>query len=598
MNQLGSLNGPSPLNALKDLKAKSKKAPERSAPGGPDKPDSTFADLVQQNEPKVAPRKSVADKATDRTEKAEKSERTEKPDRKEENKKASKDAQPDQNIDPAKAEKGSATKKERAMLEFMDSMESELGIPPTEIVAAMALLKPSDYVKPPEETAQQVIENLDLPADEQDKALALYMAFLQQSKTSEMKPDQMFNPQALVAQQMPTQGRDLLTPDQRREKLSQSLDAMNSKFFRTSPLSKGEDASSALGQSSEREGKIALPAGMEALEPIPKAKQPFLTELEMEALSEKLPTAPTETPALMKPDLGKMKAKSEKSTPDDFFALGALKAQMGEGLKAQGKSSLEPEVATKPGEALPEMKIEAGQSQADSGSSELFSQTSQQPKEKGEMTGRKVSADDFFPQLGLGGALKSESPASLNALVSKEALAGPNQQLNVDKLANQAQIITFKGGGEAIVKLTPEGLGEVRMKVLVMDGKVSLEMATETKEAKKLIESSLGDLRASLAGHKLSIDQVKVDVGNQASTDSQSQKQMDTKPDLNQGKQFMSQFRDEMSGRRDQFVEMPGIRSYQAKRQGPDPIGAAPEVSAANRRSLSPGRGQRMNLVA
>lgn len=582
MNQLGSLKGPSGLEALKELKVSSKKAP----PGrSPEKPDSSFADMIQQNEAKISPRKSVEDnRSTERNQKAERPEGKE-------DRKGSKEAQFDQKVDPGKAETKGVTKKERAMLEFMDSMESELGIPPTEIVAAMAQLKPSDIVKAPEETAQQVIKNLDLPPEDQGAAMALYMAFLQQSKAADSKSEQMFIQQPMVAGQP---GTIPLTAEQRREKLNQSLDVMNQKFFMQGPKS-------SLSTSEGRAGELEIPAGMELVDSGSKAKQPFLTEMEMEALAETRAQMPDPKAGdLLKPDMAKQASLKEganaKTAPDDFFALGALSAQMGENRPIQTKGELPPEnQAAIQAENVSSQIVQTGEQQTfdqENG----FGQATDDFADKAKLTGKspKVSADDFFPTLGLSAQGKMDGPQSLNAVVAKE---GPQAQMNIEKLADQAQMIVFKGGGEAVVKLNPDGMGEVRLKVLVQDGKVNLEMATETKEAKKLIESSISELRNSLAGHKLTIEQVKVDVGNQASTDSQNQKSMDARPDLNQGRQFMSQFRDEMSGRRDSFIEMPGLKGYQPKRSQPDPIGAAPEVSSASR-SLSPGRGQRMNLVA
>lgn len=611
MTQLGSMNGTSSLKDLTDLKAKSSKPLQARSP---EKPDSSFADLIQRQDTKITPRKPVDEvKSAERPEKAEKRDGTE------EKSKASKDAQIDQNNDPGKADKGEKKNvREKAMLEFMDSMESELGIPPTDIVAAMAELKPSDLTKSPEETAQQVIQNLDLPPEEQGKALALYMAFLQQSKAADLKPDQMFiqkNGDDLASQ---IQGMDKLSAEQRKDKMSQSLDSMNNKFFlqdaagsqrtleaRQAEAQKLQALRDKLGMDSPdaKPGALEIPLGMELQKPetldIPKAKQPFLTELEMEALAEKPAMTPDQA-NVMKAALEKLKGKAEKANPDDFFAIGALKAQMQEGLPQNVRSAKDQNAQPVSTEMGP-VQVQANNTQGDSQNlSDMFAKSEsgndQAVSAKSTKTAGKVTADDFFSHLGMGSASKSESPQTLNAVVAKNE--GPSTA-NLEKIADQAKLISFKGGGEAVVKLNEEGLGEIQLKVHVKDGKVNLEMATETKEAKKLLESSMSELRSSLAGHKLSIDQVKVDVGNQTSSDSQKQQQsMDARPDLNQGKQFMSQFRDEMSGRRDQFFEMPGIRSYQTKRQTPDPIGAAPEVGAASRKSLSPGRGQRMNLVA
>lgn len=585
MSQLGSMNGPSNLETLVDVRTK-----QRSPVNGrkPEKPDSTFADLVNRPEVKAPNSKEVPDRAGRGAEKSEKTERADKAievnsEAETNEKTGSKEAQSVQKSDPGQAvTRPSGTKREKAMLEFMDSMESELGIPPHEIVAAMAQMKPSDFAKPPEETAEQVIENLDLTPEGAQRALALYTAFLHQSKTASStdKPivESMFN-----IPNRPTMGKsDLVSKDvlsgaqktlESKQQLNQSLDVMNKKFFMQDRELGAQEA---------------------------PAKMPFLTEMEMEALEETRNSSAA--PPLPAVDL-KAQTKLAKNegqaalSPEAFFQLGFLKAQMGEGAKAgQGKTELsqtaQPEVTQM---IQPDQMMMAAEKSTDTGSGsaakEFFSEsnfTKSEPSLKGESDPAPLK--DFSATLGLTQAVDARSEM-------KAGVMGPDRQANVDKLADQAQMIVYKGGGEAIVKLNPEGLGEVRMKVMVQDGKVSLEMATETKEAKKLIESSLGDLKNSLASHKLSIDQVRVDVGNQTQSDSQSQKNMDARSDLNQGRQFMGQFREEMSGRRDSFIEMPGIKAYQARRKGPDPLTAAPDV-ATKSRSTGPGRGERMNLIA
>lgn len=585
MSQLGSMNGPSNLETLVDVRTK-----QRSPVNGrkPEKPDSTFADLVNRPEVKAPNSKEVPDRAGRGTEKSEKTERADKAievktEAEANEETGSKEAQSVQKNDPGQAvTRPSGTKREKAMLEFMDSMESELGIPPQEIVAAMAQMKPSDFVKPPEETAEQVIENLDLTPEGAERALALYTAFLHQSKTGAPtdKPtvESMFN-----IPNRPNMGKsDLVSKDvfsgaektlESKQQLNQSLDVMNKKFFM---------------QDRELGVKEA------------PAKMPFLTEMEMEALEEtRSSSMAAPLPAV---DL-KAQAKSAQADgkaavgPEAFFQMGFLKAQMGEGAKAgAGKTDLQqtanPEVTQM---IQPDQMMMATEKSAETGSEsaskEFFSSSNFTKPEQG--LGNQTDPaplKDFSSTLGITQAVDARSEM-------KPGVMGPDRQANVDKLADQAQMIVYKGGGEAIVKLNPEGLGEVRLKVMVQDGKVSLEMATETKEAKKLIESSLGDLKNSLASHKLSIDQVRVDVGNQTQSDSQSQKNMDARSDLNQGRQFMGQFREEMSGRRDSFIEMPGIKAYQARRKGPDPLTAAPEV-ATKSRSTGPGRGERMNLIA
>ena len=108
------------------------------------------------------------------------------------------------------------------------------------------------------------------------------------------------------------------------------------------------------------------------------------------------------------------------------------------------------------------------------------------------------------------------------------------------------------------------------------------------------------DLKANLNTHKLSVESVKVDVGNQANSDSSSsgqQKAPEFKFDQNreQTRNFFSQFRDESN--RGQFHEMPGIRAYR-QNNGPEPLRPQPEERASSSRYTGANKGNGLNLVA
>jgi flagellar hook-length control protein FliK len=173
---------------------------------------------------------------------------------------------------------------------------------------------------------------------------------------------------------------------------------------------------------------------------------------------------------------------------------------------------------------------------------------------------------------------------------------------NMEKLVGQAKIVANKGGGEAIVKLNPEGLGEVKLKIAVKDGRVQVEMATESNEAKKMLESTVGELKHALNSQKLSVDSIKVDVGNQLASD---QKNPDGKngqdqsmnfrqdPGREQARQFFANMREESMARREPFAETGAIRDYQ---RPATPI-AEKRASPASRYAGT-GRGEKMNIVA
>jgi flagellar hook-length control protein FliK len=106
-----------------------------------------------------------------------------------------------------------------------------------------------------------------------------------------------------------------------------------------------------------------------------------------------------------------------------------------------------------------------------------------------------------------------------------------NREANINDVMNQAQYLVKKGGGEVTVKMSPEGMGEVHLKVMLQDGKLNIEMQTQDKNVKKLIEESLSDLKSGLAAHRLSLEHVKVDTVNATNADNNMQFQSN----LNQG---------------------------------------------------------------
>jgi hypothetical protein len=207
-------------------------------------------------------------------------------------------------------------------------------------------------------------------------------------------------------------------------------------------------------------------------------------------------------------------------------------------------------------------------------------------------------------------ATRAEAPTFAGAM-SAAALGGDKQenQGNIQQIMKQAQYMIKKGGGESKIQMNPEGLGEIHMKVVVNEGKVDLQMTTDNKETKKLIESSLGDLKANLGQHKLSVDQVRVDVGNQASHDNKNsesqsqQRQMDLRQDQsnnqqrNQARDFWSQFQDGNNERRAAFMESPGIRAYGGSRNV-EPLTPQSSTGTSQKRYSGSGKGRGLDLVA
>lgn len=154
------------------------------------------------------------------------------------------------------------------------------------------------------------------------------------------------------------------------------------------------------------------------------------------------------------------------------------------------------------------------------------------------------------------------------------ALAGQPNQLsneNVEKLISGSQALIKKGGGEMKIQLNPEGLGTIHVDIKVKDGQVGVQMMADTHEAKKLLESSMSDLKVGLADHKLSLNHLKVDVADQASQN------MNQNHDFKreEARDFLGQFRQFNEGFRQSGMDQAGARAYKKA----SPQASSPDIN-------------------
>ncbi len=169
---------------------------------------------------------------------------------------------------------------------------------------------------------------------------------------------------------------------------------------------------------------------------------------------------------------------------------------------------------------------------------------------------------------------------------------------NIERLSTAAESLAARGGGEVKVVLAPEGLGSIQLKVSVIEGRVQVEMKAENQNSQKALESGLADLRNSLASHNLTVDSVKVDVGQDYSQRDREQSQAfsQSQPDLgrDQARQFMNQFREQNAFQRQSLFEAPGFKSYRNRSE--ESLGPISQ-EVRPRSSLNVNKGRDLNLV-
>ncbi len=196
----------------------------------------------------------------------------------------------------------------------------------------------------------------------------------------------------------------------------------------------------------------------------------------------------------------------------------------------------------------------------------------------------------------LGFAQTDAKAPGQSAVQSKESFmithkATPAEEAgNIREVINNAQVLARKGGGEMKVTLAPEGLGQVKMKVALQNGQVSVEMIADSNEAKKIIEKGLGDLKATLMSHNMKVDQIRVD------TPADISNQMSEQHDRAQrqfAQQFMEQFRQENNEFRRGFFDISTARRYGSQKEEAE---RHPVTASNNNRRANGSR--RLDLVA
>lgn len=83
-------------------------------------------------------------------------------------------------------------------------------------------------------------------------------------------------------------------------------------------------------------------------------------------------------------------------------------------------------------------------------------------------------------------------------------------------MSNQILRLNGSGGGEMRVRLKPDGLGELQLRVSTFGNQVGLRIQASDEKAKRILEESLGSLKDALAGQNLALGRVEVNVNSRA----------------------------------------------------------------------------------
>lgn len=165
---------------------------------------------------------------------------------------------------------------------------------------------------------------------------------------------------------------------------------------------------------------------------------------------------------------------------------------------------------------------------------ETFSQTSQ-PERSAALTDSDVTTDyakvetgvnrqvivgEHVPITNLPRTVEASSPAA-----SQQTAGVPEDAHNIaGQIVEQARMINRVNNSEMVVKLKPEHLGELTLKVTVENGAVSASFHSNNSEVRTIIEASLTQLKQELSTQGLKVENVGVYAGlNQFFSNDQQQ---------------------------------------------------------------------------
>jgi flagellar hook-length control protein FliK len=457
-----------------------------------------------------------------------------------------------------------------AILSFMGRMQTEMNVGPVRFLEAFGQLSTEELGLPPEATVDRVIDQLGLPPQHETKAKAYYLEMLQKTDAKQVA-DYLQGGDRQISLELLSQN------ELRQQKIDRGLQKMQSSFFVRTEAT--PDPSAALPPNDPMLGKdlnqkaddfagLAVLGGAAMVEEsaIDPVVQPTVDDhlIDLSEALDKLGESFAD-PVLA---VEKSAEAVTTSASPDVLDIDALIGKMKIDSQPGSPISSNPSVA---------LNADTTRSEGDSASS----------NSGGDSPNRDASASFSLTSApGTSAALKG-SPAATFAIDVRPS--AEEQQQNIQQIVGQSQQLIKKGGGEMKLRLAPEGLGELHIKVAMGDGQIQVEMLTESDTTKKLLEKSIADLKSSLQAHKIELGPVKVDISQNITQDLMNQQQ-DAERRFAQN--FLGQFREQNQAFREGLMGSAGGRVYRGQQDSGAPIDP---TLAAQRQNAN---ARRLDLVA
>jgi flagellar hook-length control protein FliK len=531
-----------------------------------------------------------------------------------------------------------------AMQGFLKKMEEDVGVDAGQIVAAFSQLSANDLIAPPEESVEKVVDQLGLDSSERGRALELFQNLLKQTSPSNVGEYLNGNDRQVSL--------EVISADEARKKaLNASLDRMSQAFFvdnqtvRQDKETKNGEMIGPMGDQksvvSEFDSRTSSASGMgpssgmiSAAESGQIIPQGFNSDLgaelstsrnassgaksrgfetfggdnrSIEATASESDRLNSEVDASGQSDPGanaeylneaeipairsEVSAYSQNTEADQAMAIPVNLSGL-----AQEESQAKPFESEDLDGILDQAETRftgpewgTRKSEKNDLSAHLISQTRAENKKegKGEFQGEQQLSDQIS---GLANTPKNEGVKGNQFLVQMPKMTSAQESSNVRDVVDQAQVLVKNGGGEMRIKLNPEGVGEVTLKVMSDGGRVNIEMIASNANTKKLLENGLADLRETFSSHRINVDQIKI-----GSPDNISKHMDQNMQDQNQShvRQFLEEFRQNNQNWRQGFVDMPAMKNYRSQAQD-DSV----DQSIPSMRSKPRNGNRRLDLVA
>lgn len=466
--------------------------------------------------------------------------------------------------------------------DFFRKMNDELGLSIEDVLGAFSELSDADLNAPAQQSVNKVVMSLGLVGQDAALAKQYFGELMQKTKSKSMGEE-------LSASQRQINLTLMSQREMQRKAMNQAVDAMSGKFFVDNQQVAKDKKDGAtpnmipLAASERAFDASAMQAQTATAAPL--ANDPMSVPLAQNKIIAKGALTPGDIAAMQSDPIYSQKSIEQKNTVDELvkqFMVPQAKPQMLAAGEAAAAAPAAPAAAT----AAPAASTAVAPA---AGLNALLADLSR--GDDSDDDGGDYSSDASYLQQNIGAGSKYAGLAGASASEFKAELANLNQNqqpVAVPELVDRAQLMVHAGGGEMKVTLSPDGLGEVAMRVAVNDGKVSVQMITESDEAKKMIERQLHELKAGLGQNHLQVDSIKVDTATNLGKQLEQQYQDAQRQSTSQA---WEQFRQETGGWKRSFFETPSARNYRSQGDAPRDVSAP----TTNTRRV---KNSRLDLVA